>query len=404
MRIASSTAVVAGHICLDIIPAISHRGGFEQAFAPGRLLEVGEAALATGGAVSNTGLALHKLGVQTRLMGKVGDDIFGGAILDILRGFDPELVDRMIVSPGESSSYTVVVSPPQVDRIFLHFPGANDTFGASDIHIPDLDGVNVFHFGYPPLMRRMYMDHGAELAAILRTVKERSITTSLDTARPDPQSDAGHADWRAILRNALPYVDVFLPSFEEIVFMLDRDRFEALKLAAGTGDVTALADGRLLGELADQLLAWGAAVVGIKLGDQGLYLRTAASLRRKGGMGSGFPDDVAAWEGRELLAPCFLVEMVGTTGAGDSTVAGFLAALIQGMAPEDALTHAVAVGACNVEAADATSGVQSWDAVAERMNAGWRRRPVTLSLTGWDWNAQRAVWIGPNDRRRNVEG
>jgi hypothetical protein len=56
-------AVVAGHICLDVIPDLAtSQDGFEQRFRPGHLVEVGPAAIATGGAVSNTGLALHKLG------------------------------------------------------------------------------------------------------------------------------------------------------------------------------------------------------------------------------------------------------------------------------------------------------------------------------------------------------
>jgi len=45
----------------------------------------GAATVSTGGAVSNTGIALHRLGVPTRLMGKVGDDILGRAIPDVLR-------------------------------------------------------------------------------------------------------------------------------------------------------------------------------------------------------------------------------------------------------------------------------------------------------------------------------
>src|SRR3974377_542684 len=122
-------AIVAGHICLDIIPEISH-GGF--AFAPGQLLEVGKAILSTGGPVSNTGLALHKLGISTRLMGKVGADSFGRSITGIIAGYDAELTKGMIEVPGEASSYTIILNPPDADRMFLHFPGCNDTFGAKD--------------------------------------------------------------------------------------------------------------------------------------------------------------------------------------------------------------------------------------------------------------------------------
>ena len=71
--------VVAGHICLDIIPEFP--GGtkpkIEKLFIPGRLVNVKEAIISTGGVVSNTGLALHRLGMKVELMGKVGDDFFG---------------------------------------------------------------------------------------------------------------------------------------------------------------------------------------------------------------------------------------------------------------------------------------------------------------------------------------
>ena len=68
------SAVVAGHICLDIIPGMQAfpPGGFQDAFQPGRLIEVDAAALSTGGPVSNTGLALHRLGIPTRLICKIG--------------------------------------------------------------------------------------------------------------------------------------------------------------------------------------------------------------------------------------------------------------------------------------------------------------------------------------------
>jgi sugar/nucleoside kinase (ribokinase family) len=100
---------------------------------PGRLLNIGPAAISTGGAVANTGMALHRLGVPVRLMGKVGDDLFGRAVLDVLRTGAPHLADGMIVTPGEATSYSIVISPPDIDRSFLHCPGANDTFGADDV-------------------------------------------------------------------------------------------------------------------------------------------------------------------------------------------------------------------------------------------------------------------------------
>ncbi len=83
--------------------------------APGRLVEAGPAVLSTGGAVSNTGLALHKLGVATQLMGKVSTDLFGQAICELVALYGSELVEEMIVVPGEVSSYSVILSSPSLD-------------------------------------------------------------------------------------------------------------------------------------------------------------------------------------------------------------------------------------------------------------------------------------------------
>ena len=353
---ASPAVVVAGHICLDIIPAFKSRVALPQDFfVPGDLVKIGPAVVATGGAVSNTGLALHRLGVPTRLMGKVGDDLFGRAIVDIVRGVAPELAAGMIVAPREASSYSVVLSPPGVDRMFLHCPGTNDTFDAADVATAQLAGARLFHFGYPPLMRKMYLDDGRELVRLFRRVKRCGLTTSLDMSMPDPRSEAGQVDWAKVLRSVLPFVDLFLPSRDEIELMLGRK----MSLSA----------------LADQLRAWGAGTVGLKLGDQGLYVRTAQ---------------------RELLAPCYAVDAAGTTGAGECTIAGFLAGRLRGLPLEQTLATAVAVGACCCEAPDATSGIRSWPATQRRIARGWQRRPVTLPLRGWRRDAQ--LWIGPNDR------
>ena len=52
--------------------------------------------------------------------------------------------------------------------------------------------------------------------------------------------------------------------------MIRRPHFDDLIRTAGGGDFGRLVDARLLGELADELLAMGAGVVVLKLGDQGL--------------------------------------------------------------------------------------------------------------------------------------
>lgn len=380
---------------MDVIPELGMpSGGLESLLVPGKLLHTGPALMCTGGAVSNTGLALHRLGVPVRLMGKVGDDLFGSAVLDFLSRQGDGLDEGMIVAKGGATSYSIVINPPGVDRIFLHCPGANDTFAAADVEVEALVGGKLFHFGYPPLMRRMYTGGGSEMAETLRKVKEAGLTTSMDMAKPDPGSEAGKVDWISFMKRVLPDVDIFLPSFDELLYMLDRPLYDQLS-ASASGELSGLADEALLARLGEQLLAMGAAIAAIKLGENGLYLRTTADAERLNRMGRCRPG--ASWLGRELLSDCYRVEVAGTTGAGDCTIAGLLTGLLQGLAPEAALQSAVAVGACNVERADAVSGIPTWEDVQARIRGGWFKRQHQLQLSNWSHEESLQLWFGPAD-------
>ncbi len=48
----------------------------------------------------------------------IGDDRIGKIIIDIL--VKSGSAEGIKISPGEESSYTVVLAPPGIDRIFLH--------------------------------------------------------------------------------------------------------------------------------------------------------------------------------------------------------------------------------------------------------------------------------------------
>jgi sugar/nucleoside kinase (ribokinase family) len=391
-------AIVAGHLCLDIIPQFVADLGIDPAayLVPGRLMEVGPATLCTGGTVSNAGINLHRLGIHTQLMGKVGDDALGQVILDIVASYGPDLVQGMIVVPGEFSSYTLVIDPPGVDRIFLHYTGTNHTFGVEDVRYDLLAGARLFHFGYPPLMTRMYAAGGQELAEIFCRAKETGITTSLDLAMPDPAGPSGQADWHTVLARTLPHADLFLPSIEELLFMLRRERFEQLTAQVGAATMLAALPVEDIVSLADEALAMGTRIVLVKMGSRGAYLRTAASLPA---LGRGAPPDLAAWTGRQLWVPSFQPDaVVSTVGTGDAAIAGFLAALLRGAPPPLALRMAAATGACCVEEAGALAGVRSWEETLTRIHSGWARLPLELESPGWRWDRDAAVWRGPEDR------
>ena len=370
--------IVAGHLCLDIIP--HWQRGTLDALRPGKMVQTEGVTFSTGGAVANTGIALKRLGFDPYLLARIGDDHVGEIIRTILR--QEEMNPASIaVSPGATTSYTVVLNPPDTDRLFLHYPGTNDSFSVDDVHYgPEEAGI--FHFGYPPLMRQMYIDQGVNLELLLRGAKEHGLITSLDMALPDSQSEAGRADWARILQRVLPWVDLFLPSLDELFLMLDRPSSERMQkglYAIGTD---------LLEEMSLRLLDWGAAVIGIKLGAEGVYLRTGS--RAESVLGE-------SWKNRQMLAPVFKVDVQGTVGAGDTTIAGFLAGVSQGLDPAKVLTLANAVGAFCVEAVSSIAGVPHLTRVLERVGAGWERGRPTIDLQSWQWDAEE-VFLGPADQ------
>ena len=370
-------AVVAGHLCLDIIPAF--RSG-EVRLEPGRLIDVGAATLACGGGVANVGGALLKLGVDAQLVGKVGTDAFGDIVHAELSGLSPLAAQGLKRTATANTSYTVVLNPPGVDRLFLHHAGCNDSFGAEDIVLDEVTDADLFYFGYPPLLRRTFADGGVALAERLREVKKLGLTTVLDMATPDPGAASGRADWREFLQNILPHIDFFLPSLEEVCFMLGR---------AVPDDVAALAP------VAEALLELGTPVVGLKMGENGLYLKTANLETRF--LGRAGPRDPVAWSERELWSPVFSADVKGTTGAGDATVAGFVAALLRGEGLERCLTVANAVGARSVEALDAVSGVGSYEEVTARLAGGWPRAAQDVDDTYWRAGPE-GIYRGRHDR------
>lgn len=370
----SKKVIAAGHICLDITPVFPDKGveSVSEILQPGKLIEMGTADVHTGGAVANTGLGMKLLGADVSLMGKIGEDAFGDMVLSILGKYGAD--EGMILSHKESTSYSVVLAIPGIDRIFLHNPGANHTFRAEDIPFDALQEASLFHFGYPPLMRSMYENNGEGLLAIFKKAKQAGCATSLDMAAIDADSEAGLADWKQILKMAIPYVDFFVPSVEELCFMLDRRRFAEWQKRANGKDVTEVIDWENdVRPLANTCMEYGAKVLLLKCGASGMYYRTAGEdkikeLEKITGLRT------ADWAGREGFEKSYVPEKVlSGTGAGDTSIAAFLTAMLEGDSLTDCMHLAAAAGASCVEAYDALSGLKPLEELRKKIAAGWRK-------------------------------
>lgn len=370
---ADKKAVAAGHICLDITPAFPHKAvkNIDHVLSPGKLVHVKGIDIHPGGSVANTGLAMKILGTDVSLMGKIGNDEFGRLVSDFLERY--QAGGGLIVSEDGDTAYSIVLAVPGLDRIFLHNPGANDTFAYEDIQWETVSQASLFHFGYPTQMKLLYEEQGKELVKIFKKVKELGAALSLDMAAIDETSLAASADWTAILKNVLPYVDFFMPSVEELCFMLDRQRYtrwmEASRGKAVT-DVITMEDIRFLGECA---MNYGARVVLIKCGAPGIYYRTASEEVMKG-LCDNLNLSLKSWAEKEGFEPSYEPDcVVSGTGAGDTCIAAFLASVLNEDSLEDALHMAAGAGACCVAAYDALSGLKSLEEMKKRIAAGWKK-------------------------------
>ena len=134
--------------------------------------------ISTGGAVSNVGLSLHRLGLPVRLVAKIGNDPLGRLIVERIRAMDENLSSGLARTEGEVTSYTVVLNPPGIDRIFLHCPGANDTFTDDDVSDEVIGGSRDLPFRLPAA-------HEADLVGRRREAGEA----------PCPRKGAGRNDF-----------------------------------------------------------------------------------------------------------------------------------------------------------------------------------------------------------------
>ncbi len=131
--------------------------------------------------------------------------------------------------------------------------------------------------------------------------------------------------------------------------------------------------------------AWSGARRGdLKAGHRGFYLHTGDRERFERA-GAAFQGRTIDWADRQLWNPAYRLERIASaTGAGDASLAGFLAACVRGESPERCIAAAGSLGYQNLQAMDATSGIRDWAATVEILE------DLTLSRYPMpEWNAWR---------------
>ncbi|WP_419702609.1 carbohydrate kinase family protein [Promicromonospora sp. NFX87] len=274
--------VVAGDANVDLVlrgDVVPRFGQAEQLADSGDLVLGGSASIAASG--------VARLGVPTSLVARVGADTFGTFTLDALRACGVD-VGSVEVADGEPTGLSVILSTPE-DRAILTVPGT----------IPTLTGERVSRVldarSAPGLLHVasyfLQPSLAGDLPGVLVRARAQGWATSLDTNWDPGEEWAG-------LDAVLPHLDLLLPNRNE------------LRAIAGA-----------LGEPAE-------------LDDVALAVRIARRGPRvvvKDGADGGWS---VGSDGAVVRAPGVVVDVVDTTGAGDSFDAGYLAALAYGVPDE----------------------------------------------------------------------
>lgn len=347
--------LIAGEVILDIAPAFLGEpvSKLEDRLIPGRAMLMGKCSVYAG-AMGNTALAVKRMGGSPVLAGRIGNDLFGRVFQQIME--DEKVENALVTDPEADTPYSIGLSVPGIDRMFLYYPDAAWRFTGEDVSDLLLRKACILHFGYPMAMKRMYEEEGKETVSLLKRGREQGAITSMDFCFIDEMEDGPHQDWRRILKNVGPYLDVFAPSIEELMYYIDRENYDRIRKEEGEyiDNIDILRD---VEPIADELQKLGIGIVVIKCGIKGIYLKTssASTIRR---VAERLPICIEEWADRRIMQPAYPVEqVVSAAGAGDVTIAAFLLALQRGLGPETSLKLAACAGARCVMSYDSYSNL-----------------------------------------------
>ncbi|MCC2266212.1 carbohydrate kinase family protein [Streptomyces sp. CT1-17] len=270
---------------------------------------VPDGALTLGGSAAIMACGAARLGLRVAFAGRVGDDDAGRYIRAAL---DSHGVDTgaLHTDPRLPTPLTVVLTQGE-DRAIVTAPGTLPATTAADVPAGLLASVRHVHAASYFLLPAL----AASLPELLATARAHGATASLDT-NDDPSGRWDPPGLDAVLA----HTDYLLPNAAE-----------ARRLAG--------LDGAGLVESAAALAGRGPTVV-VKNGAEGALCHDGDTLVTT----SGIP-----------------ARPVDTVGAGDSFDAGFVAALLAGLALPEALELAAVCGALSTRAHGGTTAQPTWD-------------------------------------------
>ncbi len=301
---------VVGSLNMDLIVRAPHIP------APGETVTGRTFSTAAGGKGANQAVAAARLGAQVTMVGCVGDDAHGRALISGLQA-DGIRTDFVRVDGKAATGVALITVADSGENSIVVSPGANHTLSPADVSAAEaaIGGAD---------MVLLQLEIPLEtVTAAVQMAKKHRVPVLLNPAPAHPLPD-----------EVLASVTYFIPNETETAlycgFPVSDDR--GAEKAAG--------------QLSER---FGMEMVVLTLGSRGALLHTG---------------------GQNIYVPPFSVSAVDTTAAGDAFVGGFAVAITEGRAPVDAAQFASAVAALSVTKAGAQPSLPRRDAVQNFLSQG----------------------------------
>ncbi|MHA4807989.1 carbohydrate kinase family protein [Flavitalea flava] len=288
--------IVVGELNVDFI--LNQIGSFPSI---GKEVLARQMTLTLGSSSAIFASNLSSLGTNVAFTGKIGKDIFGDLVLLSLQRKGVN-TDNIIQSEAFNTGATVVLNFDE-DRAMITHPGAMDHLTPEDINQEQWHQARHLHFS------SYFLQPGLKphTAALFQAAKKAGLTTSFDT-QWDPLET-----WEMDFEHILPFVDVFLPNENELLFLTGKKTLEAAL---------------------DRVKDYAHTIV-VKLGNQG---------------------SLAVHNGKTIHKPAFLNDrVVDAIGAGDSFNAGFIHQFIRDAPLETCQEFGNLIGALSTTEAGGTA-------------------------------------------------
>ncbi|MEA2573066.1 MAG: ribokinase [Chloroflexia bacterium] len=290
----SPQIVVLGSLNMDLVIRVPHLP------APGETIRGHSFAQVPGGKGANQAAALGKLGARVQMVGRVGQDSFGTALIHSLSaaGVDTARVTR---TDGANTGLALIFVDDRGENVIVLEPGANGLLTPTDVGTAADSirntGALLLQLEVPleAVIQAAQLAKAANVQVVLNAAPARELPVAL-----------------------LELVDVLIVNETELFVVAGTD---------GGQQEAALA-----------LLARGVRSVLVTLGKEGSMLVES---------------------GGATYMPAFEVEAVDSTAAGDAFTAAYVVALLEGLDSRACLRFASAAAAIKVTRRGAQTGLAS---------------------------------------------